>query len=111
MTRFARLIRIADRLGEVEAGSAAADLAIHAAIGLPGEPPPYTTDEAAARGLLPDGFEWMESTYLAGTVYMACRRMGLDGEWPYPHHGQWGRTNALARCGAAMRAHAALVKG
>jgi hypothetical protein len=26
------------------------------------------------------------------------------------HHGQWGATRALALCGAALRAHAALAK-
>ncbi len=44
---FERLIRIADRLRELPAGTAAADAAIHRALGLPGEPRPYTTDEAA----------------------------------------------------------------
>jgi hypothetical protein len=56
------------------------------------------------------GFEWLPSTY-AGRVYAACRRSGIDGELPYPHHGQWGATLPLAKCGAEMRAHATLVKG
>jgi hypothetical protein len=52
---FGRLIRIADRLCELRAGSAAADAAIHRALNLPGEPRPYTTDETALRTLLPEG--------------------------------------------------------
>jgi hypothetical protein len=55
------------------------------------------------------GFEWLPGTYASGEVYAACRRCGLDWEWPYPHHRQWGPT--LAMCGAAMRAYARLVKG
>src|SRR5918993_5624544 len=53
---FGRLIRIADRLRELPAGTAAADAAIHPALRLPGEPRPYTTDETALRTLLPEGF-------------------------------------------------------
>jgi hypothetical protein len=70
----------------------------------------YTTQEEAARGLLPAGFEWIPIAFARGGVYVACRRSGLDGELPYPHHGQWGATLPLAICGAVMRAHAALVK-
>jgi hypothetical protein len=44
-------------------------------------------------------------------IYATCRRSGMDGEWPYPHHGQWGATLPLAMCGAVMRANAGLVKG
>ncbi len=54
-TPLARLLRFADRLRELAAGTAAADLAIHRALGLPGEPRPYTSDEAALRTLLPWG--------------------------------------------------------
>ena len=103
-----RLIRIADRLAQLEAGSDAANKAIHDALGLSGAVRDYTTSEAAARSLLPDGFEWLQPVHSAGTVYMACRRSGLDGEFPYPHHGQWGRTTPLAACGAAMRAYSKL---
>jgi hypothetical protein len=40
---FARFIRIADRLGEVAAGSIEADRTIQAALGLVGPVLPYTT--------------------------------------------------------------------
>jgi hypothetical protein len=76
VTPFDRFIRIADRLGEVTAGSLLADLTIHEALGLAGVVMPYTRNEAAARGLLPAGFEWLPSTYSSGTVYAACRRSG-----------------------------------
>jgi len=105
---FGRLIRIADRLGELPAGSAAADAAIRPPLGLPGEPRPYTTDEAALRMLLPEGFEMYISPGLASAVYGVVTRAGDRG---YPHHGQWGATPVLAMCGALMRAHAARVKG
>ena len=90
-TRFAQLIRIAIRLGKVTAGSRDADHAIQAALGLPGEAPAYTSDEAAARGLLPAGFEWHASSFASDAVYATCRRAGLDGNLPHPHHEQWGR--------------------
>ena len=112
LTSFDRLIRIADRLAKVEAGSDAADAAIHEAIGQAGPVLSYTTDEAAARTLLPPGFEWMPTTYSAGWVYAPCRRSGLvaDGV-PFPHHDQFGRTLPLAMSGAAMRAWAKVAKG
>jgi hypothetical protein len=62
-TSFDRLICIADRLAEVTAGSLLADLAIHDALGLTGVVMPYTRNEAAARGLLPAGFEWYDNLY------------------------------------------------
>ena len=102
--RFARLIRIADRLAKVEAGSDAADQAIHEAIGRAGLALPYTTAKAAAAALLPPGFEWREPVYAAGSVYASCKRSGMDGEYPYPHHGQWASTEALAMCAAVLRA-------
>jgi hypothetical protein len=71
---------------------------------------PYTRNEAAARSLLPAGFEWLPFTYSGSTVYAACRRSGMDGEHRHPPHGQWGATLPLAMCGAAMRARAALAK-
>ena len=112
MSSFDRLIRIADRLAKVEAGRATADQAIHEALRRQGPIPPYTIDEAAARALLPPGFEWITATDSAGWVYAPCRRAGLDaGELPYPHHGQWGRALPLSMCGAAMRAWAMLAKG
>ena len=101
---FGRLIRIADRLRELPAGTAAADAAIHRALGLPGEPRPYTSDEAALRTLLPDGFEMYVSISVADAVYGVVTRAG---DRDYPHHGQWGATPVLALCGALMRAHAA----
>jgi hypothetical protein len=105
---FERLIRIADRLRELRAGSAAADAAIHRALGLPGDPGAYTMDEAALRTLLPDGFEMYVSTGIGGAAYGVVTRAG---DRAYPHHGQWGATPVLAMCGALMRAHAARVKG
>ena len=108
LASFERLIRIADRLRELPAGSAAADAAIHRALGLPGEPGAYTSDEAALRTLLPDGFEMYVSISVADAVYGVVTRAG---DRDYPHHGQWGATPVLALCGALMRAHAARVKG
>ena len=59
---------------------------------------PYTREEAAARTLLPDGFEWMDGpVYSARTVYVACRRSRVGGDgFPHTHYGQWGRTLPLA---------------
>lgn len=108
MATFNLLIRIADRLGNVERGSPEADRAIHTAIAAEGPAFAYTTDDTAAHLLLPAGFEWREPIYSSGMVYASCRRIGMDGAWPYPHHGQWGKTPALAMCGAAVRARAAL---
>ncbi|MBL6082558.1 hypothetical protein JMJ56_31835 [Belnapia sp. T18] len=111
MSPFDRLVRIADRLAVVKAGSAVADRTIHQAIDRSGPVPPYTTDEAAARTLLPSGFEWITATFAAGRVYAPCRRSGRDADTlPFPHHGQWGRTLPLSMCGAAMRAWALLAK-
>jgi hypothetical protein len=56
------------------------------------------------------GFEWRDPVYPAGTVYASCQRRGMDGEWPYPHYGQFGLTLPLALCGATLRARAALTK-
>ena len=101
---FGRLIRIADRLRELPAGSAAADAAIHRALGLPGEPGAYTSDAAALRSLLPDGFEMYVSTSIGSAGYGVVVRAG---DRNYPHRGQWGATPVLAMCGALMRAHSA----
>ena len=92
------------------AGSPAADQAIHDAFGLAGHVLPYTTSETAARTLLPPGFEILPHL-IGNPIYAGCRRAGLNGGLPYPHHGQWGATPALALCGAIMRAHAQLVQG
>jgi hypothetical protein len=105
---FDRLIRIAYRLGQVRAGSPAADQAIHQALDRSGPVLAYTTAEDAARSLLPAGFELLPATYAGGAVYAACRRIGTDGELPHPHHGQWGTTLPLAICGACLRVYAAL---
>jgi hypothetical protein len=111
LTHFDRLIRIGSRLSHVPIGSVAADQAIHDALGRTGPVLPYTTDQGAARSLLPPGFEWMPAVYASRCVYGACRRAGLDGEWPYPHHGQWSAALPLAMCGAVLRAWAKLAKG
>jgi hypothetical protein len=110
-TRPNRFLRIADRLAKVEAGSGAADQAIHEATGQAGPVLPYTTEASAAAQLLPPGFEWQDATYAGGRVYASCRRIGMDGPWHHPHHGQWARTLPLSVCGAAMRAWAKLAKG
>ena len=106
----ARLLRIADRLGQVSAGSAEADETIHEALGRAGLAPPYTTEMEAARTLLPPGFEELgDPTYMTDAVYAACRRVGIDvGGLPFPHHGGWGATLALAICHACVRAQASL---
>ena len=110
MTTFDHLFRLADRLGKVEIGSLETDRAIHHALGREGPVLAYTHEEAAARTLLPDGFEWRENTYAGGRTYASCRRIGRVGGGSYPHHGQWGRTLPLALCGAVILAHAALMK-
>jgi hypothetical protein len=111
-TRPARLIAIANRLGEVQAGSVEADRIIHRALGRVGQVLPYTREEAAARGLLPDGFKSETvPVYSDGAVYAACARSGTGADGlPHPHHGQWGRTLPLAMCGAALRARAKLAR-
>jgi hypothetical protein len=96
---------------KVPAGSLVADQTIHDAFGLVGPVLPYTRDAAAARGLLPAGFEWAAPTYSGGMIYAACSRSGLHDGLPHPHHGQWGQTLPLAMCGAVMRARAGLAKG
>ena len=105
---FDRVIHIADRLGQVQAGSPAADQAIHQALDRSGPVLAYTVAEDAAQSLLPAGFELLPATFGGGAVYAACRRIGMDGELPHPHHGQWGTTLALAICGACLRVHAGL---
>ena len=105
---FDRLIHIADRLGQVQAGSPAADQAIHQALDRSGPVLAYTAAEDAAQSLLPAGFELLPAIYAGGAVYAACRRSGTDGELPHPHHGQWGTTLPLAICGACLRTYAAL---
>jgi hypothetical protein len=110
MDRFDRLILIADRLAKIRVGSTVADSTIHDALNRSGPGLPYTTDAAAARSLLPPGFEWRDPVYSSGFVYASCRRSGMDGEWPHPHHGQWGPTRPLSMCGAVLRAWAMLAK-
>jgi hypothetical protein len=105
---FDRLIHIADRLGQVQAGSPEADQAIHQALDRSGPVLTYTTSEEAAQNLLPAGFELLPATFGSGAVYAACQRSGTDGELPHQHHGQWCTTLPLAICGACLRAHAGL---
>ena len=101
----ARLLRIADRLAEMEHGSAEADAEIHHVLGLSGLLLDYTTNDDAAHSLLPAGFEWRPPVYSAGAIYAECRHAGMDVDLPYLHTGLWGRTLALAMCGAAIRGH------
>ena len=105
---FDRLIRIADRLGQVQAGSPTVDQVLHQTLDRSGPVLAYTTAEDAAQSLLPAGFELLPATYAGGAVYAACRRSGTDGELPHPHHGQWGTTLPLAISGACLRVHAGL---
>jgi hypothetical protein len=113
LTPSDRLNRIADRLGKVPAGSIEVDSIIHDALGLAGAVLPYSREEAAARVLLPTGFEWLLVIHSGSgsAVFAACRRSGRDREWPHTHHGQCGHTLPLALCGAIMRARATLAKG
>jgi hypothetical protein len=108
---YNRLIRIASRLGQVPVGSSEADRVIHEALDRLGPAPPYTTTKSAAAELLPPGFEWRQPDYSGGAVYASCRRSGMEGPWPHPHHGQWSASEPLAMCGAALRAWAKLAKG
>ena len=101
-----RLLAIANRLAKIERGSGVADSTIHEALGRAGPVEPYTTNDDAARTLLPDGYEWCAPIYSAAVVYAACRPAGLDANGEsHPHTGQWGRTLALAMAGTAVRAH------
>jgi hypothetical protein len=111
MSSFNHLLRLADRLAQVTAGSLEADRTLHVAIEARGTVPPYTSQDAAACLLLPDGFEWRQATYSGGLVYASCQHMRLDSGFGDPHIGQRGKTAALAMCGAAMRGRAGLVKG
>ena len=110
MTGRDRPFRIADRLGKVPAGSVAAAESVHQALGRSGPAPPYTTDMAAARTLLPPGFVELDPLPSVGAKYRSCRRAGLDDRGlPFPHHGGWGATLPLALCHVAVRAQAALM--
>ena len=102
------MIHIADRLGQVQAGSPAADQAIHQALDRSGPVLTYTTAEDAAQSLLPAGFELLPATFGGGAVYAACRRIGMDGELPHRTMGSGGTTLPLTICGACLRAYAAL---
>ena len=70
MTPFNRLIRNADRLGQVHAGSPEADRTIHEVIGRIGTALPYTTAEEAAHSLLP----------AARHLYRWCGLYGLPAQ-------------------------------
>ena len=109
LTRYDHLLRVAARLGKVEAGSFMADVTIHEVLSLAGPVLAYTKDEEAARTLLPSGFEWIDITPTAGWIYAPCRLAGADQDrMAYPHHGQWGRTIPLSLCGGVLRAWAML---
>ena len=109
LTRYDHLLRVAARLGKVEAGSFMADVTIHEVLSLAGPVLAYTKDEEAARTLLPSGFEWIDITPTAGWIYAPCRRAGVgDDGLPFPHHGQWCRTIPLSLCGGVLRAWAML---
>jgi hypothetical protein len=93
------------------AGSAAADMAIHEALGRTGEAPPYTRDDAAARSLLPPNFEERPGAFSsAGRVSASIRRQGMHEGLPHGSHSQSGATFALAFCGTALRAWAMLAR-
>jgi hypothetical protein len=96
-----RLIRLAELLGAVTAGSAAADQAIHEMFGLTGLIASYTTDEGVARQLLPPGFTWLPVEFENRNYHASCHRFGAS----LPEHEQRARTLPLALCGAALRAH------
>ena len=66
---------------------------------------PFTTDEVAARTLLPPEFEWLAITPTAGWIYAPYCRAGIgDDGLPFPHHGQWSQTIPLSLCGGVQRA-------
>jgi len=106
------LIDLAEQLAEVTAGSSAADLSVHLALGLEGHVLAYTRLEAMAWGLLPRDCRWTPCIYASGRVFAACQRKEtqVDG-LRSPRHGQWGATEPLAMCGAVLRAWAKLAKG
>ena len=103
-----QLLRMADRLGKLEEGSAEADQAIHAALRLSGGPTRYTRRGDEALKLLPLGFEVAPGLISGGRVYAACRRKAVRGGLPGPVHGQWAAAFPLALSGAALRARAAM---
>jgi hypothetical protein len=94
------LLRLAGRLGELAAGSPAADRAIHEALSQAGPVLAYTADEATARRLLPAGYEATLMTLAAGRAYYAVRQPNA------PYHGAWGATAALSLCAALLRLQA-----
>jgi hypothetical protein len=81
---YARFLAIADRLRRLTAGSAEADNYIHRALGRAGPVLPYTRDEAAARLLLPPGFDCDWPTSIAGEIYAVVWRKGLLDGLLYP---------------------------
>ena len=105
-----RLLRIADRLSQLTAGSPEADRAIHDVLGREGPMLAYSRNEGASRLLLPAGFEWCDPVYSSRAVNASCRRTGLVDGFQHPQHGQWSQTPALAMCGAVLRAWAAEAK-
>ena len=109
MSRRALLLAYADRLHDLAAGSVVADAAIHQALGLRGKASAYTRADAAARSLLPLGFNERPGSFPSvGRVSASLRRPGLHEGLPHGSHSQSGATFALAFCGAALRAWAML---
>lgn len=104
------LVRMANRLSQLKAGSPDTDRAIHDVLGREGPVLAYSHNEGASRLLLPAGFEWCDPVYSSRAVYAFCRRTGFVDGSQHPHHGQWSQTPALAMCGAVLRAWAVEVK-
>ena len=100
-----RLIRLAELLGAVTAGSAAADQAIHEMLGRTGLIAPYTTHDGAARQLLPPDFTWLPVAFENRSFHASCYRFGAVRQ----EHEQRARTLPLALCGAALRAYAGVL--
>ena len=91
--------RVASRLSKLPAASRVADETIHRALGRSGEAPCYTADFETAQLVMPPGYRAQNMTSLAnGQVYVAV----WAGD--KPHVGQWGATEAIASCGAALHA-------
>jgi hypothetical protein len=102
-----RLERLAELLGVVTAGSAAADQAIHEMLGRTGPVASYTTHDGVARQLLPPDFTWLSVDFENRSFHASCCRFGVMR----PEFEQRARTLPLALCGAALRAHVGVTSG
>jgi len=91
--------RIADQLESVGKGGPAADLAIHRALDRRGNPAAYTTDQAAAKALIPPGHE-------ASVLTFSGRNLGSCWRSARPTETGRAATQELALCAAIMRAWA-----